>query len=316
MVHNLTARLVARGFGAGRNVRAMEWLGSRCGALFYACWRWPLLLPASRRRQDDPLSRRAGRVPAAWPVYSLAEQPRMCVRLDRTRGLPGHAGAQPALPRPRDRPPPGDPDRRARRAARAQASAARRDRPISPLCAEYTGLGFDACTLPRHARCRPGRDSPYRAIGVYIGGLNRACSQPNLTASWVARTDRCRLASDPHLRRPAGADQQLQLLRQAEPRLGRRPGRRCGERRGRGRAGRSASAPAARSISTWRATRAPRAPAARPSRSSPPGRTRCTRRLRVRRLQQQRLGHRRPRLEVGDRLSGPRRPLDRQLERR
>ena len=28
--------------------------------------------------------------------------------------------------------------------------------------------------------------SPYRAVGVYIGGLNRACSQPNLTADWVA----------------------------------------------------------------------------------------------------------------------------------
>jgi hypothetical protein len=29
------------------------------------------------------------------------------------------------------------------------------------------------------------RSSPYRAIGVYIGGLNRACSQPNLTSRWV-----------------------------------------------------------------------------------------------------------------------------------
>ncbi len=28
--------------------------------------------------------------------------------------------------------------------------------------------------------------SPYRAVGVYIGGVNRACSQPNLTSSWVA----------------------------------------------------------------------------------------------------------------------------------
>jgi Domain of unknown function (DUF1906). len=27
--------------------------------------------------------------------------------------------------------------------------------------------------------------SPYQAIGVYIGGANRACSQPNLTTSWV-----------------------------------------------------------------------------------------------------------------------------------
>lgn len=28
--------------------------------------------------------------------------------------------------------------------------------------------------------------SPYRAIGVYIGGVNAACSQGNLTSSWVA----------------------------------------------------------------------------------------------------------------------------------
>ena len=29
-------------------------------------------------------------------------------------------------------------------------------------------------------------ESPYRAIGIYIGGENSACSQPNLTASWVS----------------------------------------------------------------------------------------------------------------------------------
>ena len=28
--------------------------------------------------------------------------------------------------------------------------------------------------------------SPYRAIGIYIGGVNAACSQPNLTSTWVA----------------------------------------------------------------------------------------------------------------------------------
>ncbi len=27
--------------------------------------------------------------------------------------------------------------------------------------------------------------SPYRAVGVYLGGANMACSQPNLTSSWV-----------------------------------------------------------------------------------------------------------------------------------
>jgi len=28
-------------------------------------------------------------------------------------------------------------------------------------------------------------NSPYRAVGIYIGGVNRFCAQPNLTASWV-----------------------------------------------------------------------------------------------------------------------------------
>jgi len=28
--------------------------------------------------------------------------------------------------------------------------------------------------------------SPYRAVGIYFGGANRACAQPELTASWVA----------------------------------------------------------------------------------------------------------------------------------
>jgi hypothetical protein len=31
-----------------------------------------------------------------------------------------------------------------------------------------------------------GRASPYHAVGIYIGGTNMACSQPNLTSSWVS----------------------------------------------------------------------------------------------------------------------------------
>jgi hypothetical protein len=30
--------------------------------------------------------------------------------------------------------------------------------------------------------------SPYTSVGVYIGGSNRACSQPNLTSNWVGTT--------------------------------------------------------------------------------------------------------------------------------
>ncbi len=50
---------------------------------------------------------------------------------------------------------------------------------------QYTGLGFDACTAPLKSAMSAWGSSPYRAIGVYIGGLNRGCSQPNLTSSWV-----------------------------------------------------------------------------------------------------------------------------------
>ncbi len=49
----------------------------------------------------------------------------------------------------------------------------------------HTGKGFDACTAPSESDMNAWRASPYRAVGVYIGGLNRACDQPNLTATWV-----------------------------------------------------------------------------------------------------------------------------------
>ncbi len=49
----------------------------------------------------------------------------------------------------------------------------------------YTGLGFDACSTPSTTAMSAWTSSPFRAVGVYIGGANMACSQPNLTATWV-----------------------------------------------------------------------------------------------------------------------------------
>ena len=60
-------------------------------------------------------------------------------------------------------------------------AAARR----STFTGVYTGYGFDACSAPSTASLQAWSASPYRALGVYIGGTNRACSQPNLTASWI-----------------------------------------------------------------------------------------------------------------------------------
>jgi hypothetical protein len=58
-----------------------------------------------------------------------------------------------------------------------------------PISATYfTGKGFDACAAPSAATMATWlRLSPYRAVGIYIGGSDRACAQPALTASWVSQ---------------------------------------------------------------------------------------------------------------------------------
>jgi hypothetical protein len=127
-------------------------------------------------------------VPADWPVIRLAERPHACVRLDRRAvylGTPGPAQRCPADAMGRRRAILVDPGAGAR-AARARARASRVAPAHISAASEYTGLGFDACTAPSRRSMSAWASSPYRAIGVYIGGLNRGCAQPNLTASWVA----------------------------------------------------------------------------------------------------------------------------------
>jgi len=52
----------------------------------------------------------------------------------------------------------------------------------------FTGYAFDACKAPSTATLQAWQASPYRALGIYIGGTNRACAQPNLTPQWVLDT--------------------------------------------------------------------------------------------------------------------------------
>lgn len=49
----------------------------------------------------------------------------------------------------------------------------------------FTGQAFDICTAPPLATMQAWLASPYRAIGIYVGGQDRTCAQPELTASWV-----------------------------------------------------------------------------------------------------------------------------------
>ena len=162
---------------------------------------WPvLLLPllalaaliaAPAARADAPriavhFDGRTIQVPQGWPVHRLDRQPRMCVRMDRRAVYLGTPSGQQQCPA-------GAIGRRRailvepRPTARASAQPwARRGATASAGGAVFTGLGFDACSAPSSRSMAAWAASPYRAVGVYIGGVNRACSQPNLTPSWVA----------------------------------------------------------------------------------------------------------------------------------
>jgi Domain of unknown function (DUF1906) len=125
-------------------------------------------------------------VPQGWPIHRLDRHPRTCVRMDRRAVYLGAPSAQQRCPAE------AIGRRRAillepRSAARASALPfARRGATASAGGAIFTGLGFDACAAPSSRYMAAWAGSPYRAVGVYIGGVNRACSQPNLTSSWVA----------------------------------------------------------------------------------------------------------------------------------
>jgi hypothetical protein len=127
-------------------------------------------------------------VPPGWPVFRLERHPRMCVRLDRRAvylGAPSPNQRCPADAIGRKRAivvPPRGPTA----GSSALPEAARPLARASAAGAVFTGLGFDACSAPSGKAMAAWRESPYRAIGVYIGGINRACSQPNLTDAWVA----------------------------------------------------------------------------------------------------------------------------------
>ncbi|MFD5520896.1 glycoside hydrolase domain-containing protein [Streptomyces sp. NPDC127066] len=54
-----------------------------------------------------------------------------------------------------------------------------------PAQKTYTGRAFDTCAAPSLTAMKAWHTGFYGAAAVYIGGKNRGCGQPNLTASWV-----------------------------------------------------------------------------------------------------------------------------------
>ena len=64
--------------------------------------------------------------------------------------------------------------------------------PPSASATWFSGSAFDTCSAPSVATLQAWTASPFDAVGAYIGGINRSCAQPNLTASWVTSVSRAR----------------------------------------------------------------------------------------------------------------------------
>lgn len=140
----------------------------------------------------------------------------------------------------------------------------------------YLGQGVDACSAPSSSTTDAWLASPYRAIGVHVGGINRACTQPKLTATWVAHQEASGWHLLPiHLGLQASCTMWTRSTsstrRRRPPRVGPRRPRRWPRPAG------SACPVAARRSSTWRPTRPGTQPAPRRCCGSwEPGRPNCT----------------------------------------
>jgi peptidoglycan hydrolase-like protein with peptidoglycan-binding domain len=60
--------------------------------------------------------------------------------------------------------------------------------PAPPPADRWSGYAFDACRAPSQAVMDRWRvSSPFTGVGIYLGGIHRACEQRYLSADWVDR---------------------------------------------------------------------------------------------------------------------------------
>lgn len=136
-------------------------------------------LPAPAIEIPNPARLDADGAPAASPVPPAA-RPRALTSGARKLGA-SHATASASHATASAR-------QQAQRGAVTASGASLSTPDLPASVADFRGLGFDSCAAPSAAFMRAWhRSSPYRAVGIYIGGADRACDQRNLTRAWVTR---------------------------------------------------------------------------------------------------------------------------------
>jgi hypothetical protein len=142
--------------------------------------------------RTDPRARQSGRIVTAFPRLrtivtvtfgadqALAEEILGTLRVSRPAGPAASASGTPAPETPA---PPRSP-RAAPAAPIPPARVASHPAPLQPGI--FAGEGFDTCANPALEKMQAWLASPYRAVGIYIGGINHGCKAQTLTAGWVA----------------------------------------------------------------------------------------------------------------------------------
>jgi glycoside hydrolase-like protein len=145
-------------------------------------------------------------VPVSWPVHDLTADPHTCMRYDRHAVYLGDPGPDQNCPagvvgqtdtvriasngtvtRTYGYRASADDERGAPQAVPpvVQARSHIPDRAVK-AAATYSGLGFDTCAAPSTDAMKTWAGaSPYHAVGIYVGGSDRACPDGNLTPNWI-----------------------------------------------------------------------------------------------------------------------------------
>jgi len=170
----------------GANQNCPSWLVGTTEALLIA----PGAPSAQRSSVEDPVARQ---------IVTSAPGIRVTATFDTSPGLVGSILASARLSAPQvETSAPAIAAGSAAGAGTGEAVSARHEKAgpgvvfghaspeLPSVVANDVGLGFDACATPSAAYMRAWRlHSPYRAVGIYIGGSDRACDQQNLTPAWV-----------------------------------------------------------------------------------------------------------------------------------
>jgi hypothetical protein len=187
--------------GHGKRLPARLLLGALL-LLAFAAAAGPARSEAASAPRTVHFAGRAVQVPNGYTVVRVAPGSRTCVRLDRRvvyLGAPSREQRCPAGPilgkrraivvaphRARDLGGDAQSLVSPRAVGSGAAHASRAVATGSVGGSVFTGLGFDTCATPSSSAMAAWAASPFRGVGIYIGGENSACSQPNLSASWVS----------------------------------------------------------------------------------------------------------------------------------